>query len=66
MWTKNSESVVENSMAYYVEQTSSLNFFKSQFNQDMILDTKIGLNLENEIDFSSFCDITSSKINIFC
>ena len=34
-----------------MEHTSNINYF-TQFTQEMSLDTKIGLNLENEIDFS--------------
>ena len=53
MWSKTSESSVENSFAYVMEQVSNLQFFTSNFAQEMNLDTKIGLNLDNEIDFRS-------------
>ena len=51
MWSKTSESSVENAFAFVMEQISSLNFF-TDFTQEMTIDTKIGLNLENEINFS--------------
>ena len=53
MWSKTSESSVENSFAYVMEQDSNLQFFTSNFAQEINLDTKIGLNLDNEIDFRS-------------
>ena len=53
MWSKTSESSVENSFAYVMEQDSNLQFFTSNFAQKINLDTKIGLNLDNEIDFRS-------------
>ena len=52
MWSKTSESSVENSFAYVMEQVSNLQLFTSNFTQEINLDTKIGLNLDNEIDFS--------------